>query len=596
MVIVLVTLTSEAFVQWVELLLKARTKLLQLLCKYLPWHCSKVGWDLEQGCVDQLLTLSVNIKPSSSIDEVNLEYYLKNRQDNLNEKKRSPPPPFSRFLDLSVSHGDLCFSNSYVVRVRAVVMTRDDSSGGWVPLGGAGLSHVMICKVAHSDESSQNSFLIRGERLRDQAMILECGLKKDLIYNKVNPIFHHWKVDDDKFGLTFQSPADAVTFERSIKNAIEELAEGSLTSCSSSEGEADAVGDTVAVKLPAYTMNGLRGSLSDRGQREESSDAYQNWEHYTWPQSIGEKRDTAAQISCCKDIGCKTVEILWPFAEMHTDSESSSNSRKEMLPKHITIVTSESSSSCYIRSPASDEFRLGQTQAAAQANQVQTRPLQHGGYRDTDDLESVNPCKDPWVAKGYEDYRRAIIRSRDRDADKIDLCVHFAKGEVRESGHGGGSGGSPGTECPLKEVKGSPACKVHARPSPQLKKVKEPVGLAEEDMVPSRCVYCRDVFRDQENGRGQCQDAPDPIERCVYQVSCMWCAESMLYHCMSDSEGNYSDPCSCDASSRHFCARWLALAALSLMAPCMCCYLPLRACHRCGERWGCCGGKHKAVR
>ncbi|XP_041035075.1 sprouty-related, EVH1 domain-containing protein 2-like [Carcharodon carcharias] len=229
----------------------------------------------------------------------------------------------------------------YVVRVRAVVMTRDDSSGGWVPLGGAGLSHVMICRAARSDENSQSGFLIRGERLRDQAMILECGLKKDLIYNKVNPIFHHWKVDDDKFGLTFQSPADAITFERSIKNVIEELAEGSLTSSSSSQGEADATEDIAAI---------------------------------------------------------------------HTDSESSSNSRKEMLPKHITIVTSESSSSCYIRSPASDEFRLGLTQAAAPANQNISKILvlqDDGGLG----LWSILQCRPP---ENLEKLKTATISFKSR--------------------------------------------------------------------------------------------------------------------------------------------------------------------------------------
>uniref|UniRef100_UPI00398F1347 sprouty-related, EVH1 domain-containing protein 3 n=1 Tax=Pristiophorus japonicus TaxID=55135 RepID=UPI00398F1347 len=448
-----------------------------------------------------------------------------------------PPPPLPGPPDLSLPYGNVSFSDSYVVRVRAVVMTRDDSSGGWVPLGGAGLSQVMICKVARSEGSSRGGFLIRGERLRDQAMILECGLKRDLIYNKVNPIFHHWKVDDDKFGLTFQSPADAVTFERSIQTAIEEMAEGSLTSSSSSQGEVDAVED---------------------------------------------------------------------IAAMHTDSESSSNSRKEMLPKHITIVTSESSSSCYITSPASDEFRLGQTQVSVHPNQLTTRPALHGSFGDEDELESANPCKDLWVAKGYEDYRRAVVR--ERDANKIDLCVHFAKGEPREGGGRGEGGGSPGTECPLKEARGSPGCRASPSSPGLLKKAAKEAaggvgagggggsGGGAEEEEDSRCVYCRDVFRDRENGRGRCQDAPDPIGRCVHQASCMWCAESMLYHCMSDSEGDYSDPCSCDASSRHFCARWLALAALSLMAPCMCCYLPLRACHRCGERWGCCGGKHKAVR
>lgn len=37
----------------------------------------------------------------------------------------------------------LC-SGNYLVRVRAQVMTRDDSSGGWVPLSGGGLANVSV--------------------------------------------------------------------------------------------------------------------------------------------------------------------------------------------------------------------------------------------------------------------------------------------------------------------------------------------------------------------------------------------------------------------------------------------------------------------
>ncbi|CAG10403.1 unnamed protein product, partial [Tetraodon nigroviridis] len=44
-------------------------------------------------------------------------------------------------------------SDSYA-RVRAVVMTRDDSSGGWLPLGGGGLSCVTIYKVGRVEDSS----------------------------------------------------------------------------------------------------------------------------------------------------------------------------------------------------------------------------------------------------------------------------------------------------------------------------------------------------------------------------------------------------------------------------------------------------------
>ena len=54
------------------------------------------------------------------------------------------------------------------VRVRAVVMTRDDF--GWVPLGGGGLSHVVICKGRSQDGRGRREYIIRGERLRDRAV------------------------------------------------------------------------------------------------------------------------------------------------------------------------------------------------------------------------------------------------------------------------------------------------------------------------------------------------------------------------------------------------------------------------------------------
>ncbi|XP_020642688.3 sprouty-related, EVH1 domain-containing protein 3 isoform X3 [Pogona vitticeps] len=437
-----------------------------------------------------------------------------------------------------------------MVRVRAVVMTRDDSSGGWVPMGGGGLSHVMICKVRRPEEGQRRQYLISGERLRDQTTILECTLKRDLVYNKVNPIFHHWKVGDNKFGLTFQSPADAVAFERGVQAALEEIAEGSLSpssTSSSSQDEADGKDEALAV---------------------------------------------------------------------YTDSESSSNSRKEMLPKPITIVTNESSSSCYIRSPLSEEFSFSTSQGLGstgpvRVSSVQPQPLQQLSLPDEEELESISPCRDLWVTKGYEDYRRAVVQKHQPDLDKTtDVCVHFKKGSG--AGRGGGSksprekehGFPPGAEGRLKDPKASPSCCIHGAPSPPKHKIPKehqqqpPPGApgVEEDAVPSRCVYCRDVFSHEENGRGQCQDAPDPIGRCVYQFTCMWCAESMLYHCMSDSEGEYSDPCSCDTGHPHFCVRWMALITLSLVVPCMCCYLPLHACHSCGEHCGCCGGKHKAVR
>lgn len=278
------------------------------------------------------------------------------------------------------------------------------------------------------------------------------------------------------------------------------------------------------------------------------------------------------------------------------------------------------------------------------------------------DLRSVDPCKDLWGSRDYEDYRQAgatrtmvggltggvVVGSGGSLQDKSELCVVRFKKDLGGVGTAGCdvtvsldckasqrlssssptcmsmpnavSAASSGAGSPQEMGKGSPSpCCIHtslATPRSRTRKrgggassVGDPGAISPDDDSPcpqassscsSRCVYCRSVFSASENGRGRCRDAPDPALHCLRQWTCVWCAESLLYHCMSDSEGEFWEPCSCDDSMGGYphplcCARWLALLALSLFVPCMCCYLPLRACLRCGERCGCCGGKHKAV-
>ncbi|CAJ1064967.1 sprouty-related%2C EVH1 domain-containing protein 3 [Xyrichtys novacula] len=377
-----------------------------------------------------------------------------------------------------------------------------------------------------------------------------------------------------------------------------------------------------------------------------------------------------------------------------------------MLPKPITIVTSESSSTCFVRP---EEFSFGSshavtTQKPAQvpSSPIHTRPGQHQlsqmtavlnppappppppapptppvgppassplsplsptiSLLEEGDLRSVDPCKDLWGSRGYEDYRRAgsprtmvggltggvVVGGGGSLQDKSELCVVRFEKDLAGVGTTGCevtvnldskasqrlssssptcmsmpnavSGVSSGAGSPQETGKGSPSpCCIHTSlATPRSRTHKRGAGassscdtgvISPDDDSPcpqasscsSRCVYCRSVFSTSENGRGRCRDAPDPALRCLRQWTCVWCAESLLYHCMSDSEGEFWEPCSCDDSLGGHphplcCARWLALLALSLFVPCMCCYLPLRACLRCGERCGCCGGKHKAVR
>lgn len=159
------------------------------------------------------------------------------------------------------------------------------------------------------------------------------------------------------------------------------------------------------------------------------------------------------------------------------------------------------------------------------------------------------------------------------------------------------------------------------------------------------------MFRPDENRRGACDFAPDCVRSTIDAVSCVGCAQCLLYHCYADSEGDFApQPCSSCVTSesgarrgghqqlhehhprhhhhhnhnhhqqRHSChgeqrrrdddddaddaaccgadsppKRWFGLALLSLVVPCLWCYLPLRACYRCGVRCGCCGRPHEAA-
>ncbi|XP_054421579.1 sprouty-related, EVH1 domain-containing protein 1 isoform X3 [Pteronotus mesoamericanus] len=397
--------------------------------------------------------------------------------------------------------------NSYA-RVRAVVMTRDDSSGGWLPLGGSGLSCVTVFKVPHLEENGCADFFIRGERLRDKMVVLECMLKKDLIYNKVTPTFHHWKIDDKKFGLTFQSPADARAFDRGIRRAIEDISQG----CPGLKNETEGAEDDLQA----------------------------------------------------------------------TEEDTPSSLVKDHLFQQETVVTSEP-----YRSPRPSPFEdlnARRVYLQSQANQVPLKPIRHVSFQDEDEIVRINP-RDILIRR-YADYRHPDMWKNDLERDDTDSNIQFSKPDSKKSDYLY----SCGDETKLSSLKDSVALKTQ----PTLLKCKKS-KRRKEDGERSRCIYCQERFNHEENGRGKCQDAPDPIKRCIYQVSCMLCAESMLYHCMSDSEGDFSDPCSCDTSDDKFCLRWLALVALSFIVPCMCCYVPLRMCHRCGEACGCCGGKHKAA-
>ncbi|XP_017259377.1 sprouty-related, EVH1 domain-containing protein 2 isoform X2 [Kryptolebias marmoratus] len=417
--------------------------------------------------------------------------------------------------------------DSYIVRVKAVVMTRDESSGGWLAQDGC-LSKVGVCRLLPSNLLGRNTFLIHGERLRDRQVILECILKKDLVYTKATPTFHHWKVDNRKCGLTFQSPSDARAFDRGVRKALEDLTEGSTTSSLMLQNEAELGDDDV------FTT--ATDSSSNSSQRREPPQLVPPPAHFCEPR----------RHHC----------ILGHFYEHHRPSEPYFlDPAVHMFPRHVSFPVEEQ------------------------------------------EVVHISPRERTWLT-GYEDYRHAnSTRDHLAQAHNPDTCVHFTKSELPKHNYAypyplscdlqRGYNSKPG----CLELGVGHRAVVTLPPQALPPKCKRRA----EEPEPSRCVYCQDMFNQEDNGRGRCQEAPDPFQTCIRRISFMWCADSLLYHCMSDPEGDYTDPCSCDTSDERFCLRWTALIGLSLVAPCMCCYAPLRACHRCGVACHCCGGKHKAV-
>lgn len=75
------------------------------------------------------------------------------------------------------------------------------------------------------------------------------------------------------------------------------------------------------------------------------------------------------------------------------------------------------------------------------------------------------------------------------------------------------------------------------------------------------------------NGRVEC--SAESVLNCC---TCLCCVKTLFYHCATDSDTEYAycadDPCSCRPHRR--CARWTCVSLLSLVLPCLCCYLPGR--------------------
>ncbi|XP_014274571.1 sprouty-related, EVH1 domain-containing protein 2 isoform X1 [Halyomorpha halys] len=392
-----------------------------------------------------------------------------------------------------------CEDGNYLVRVRAQVMIRDDSTGGWVPMGGGGLSNVSVRKrviTSEHSEETKHEYLIYGKRISDQAIILSCVIKKDFEYNKVMPTFHHWKTGDKKFGLTFQTAADARAFDKGVRTAVEELLDGLAAQYQKlfQQKHIEDVGDDdvfMTLNLPV-----------ERGDSRSSSDS-----------------STGKTPPIRKTPPPQPLSIGKAPAQLPTGKSTPPFVKPKALP------TPPSQTKPLPQPPGSEEPPVG-------------------GYSYIQ-LTTVHEYLYPLMEEG-----KGNIGQRRDSGGSLKKRSPSAQGLSSKSG---GSGGR------RKET----------------------------------CRHCQEPFCADNNVRGSCEYAPDCVKSSINTVACISCAQCMLYHCMSDPEGDFGQhPCECGPVDESCSKRWIGLALLSLIVPCLWCYPPLRACHWCCVSCGLCGGKH----
>ncbi|XP_022088986.1 sprouty-related, EVH1 domain-containing protein 2-like [Acanthaster planci] len=422
--------------------------------------------------------------------------------------------------------------DSCLIRVKAQVMTRTEE--GWGPLGNGGYGIVGIYRL--SPETKKVEYMIVGTNSARDTRLMNCLLRRDVEYNKPTPTFRHWRTQDSKFGLTFSNPSDARAFDRGFARVVQELDDGASTESSLNQSTDNEVDDDPDTFPPSHVGEPL---LCDPSAHE-----YQNTPGSNQRESL---RDILMQPTQARDFA--------PQFNHHSNQQrlhrvhyvSRSKSVKDDKERRLSNSNKKYSSIGH------------ETIWTKKATEFQSQ-------RDNG-LTGENGSSDPYVK---------ILKKPPHIHEYVYPMVLGSEGEddLRKPRHH------------LKVVTSQPR-----PPSPPVKANKVPLP---PDRV--KCVHCQQFFNPETNRRGACPDAPDETDRCIGKVSCIQAAQSMMYHCMADAEGDFSDPCSCDASAdTHFCQRWLGLGLLSLFVPCLWCYLPLKCCHLCGMKCGCCGGKHKAI-
>jgi len=515
------------------------------------------------------------------------------------------------------------YDGNSIVRVRAQVMMRDDSTDGWFPMGGGGLSNVSVRKrkIHHeemNDQPCKHEYLIYGKRISDQSVVLQCTIKKDFEYNKVMPTFHHWKTGNKKFGLTFQTAADARAFDKGVRLAIEDLLDANSLACPHKHYRG-AKKKGVSETSPLHQYNLDVGEDDVFMQLDLPVD-----KPNTEPLSRGIATPTKGGVGPGRSPSPPS-----------SSEQGSTGQHHHNLHQHMPVSLSKSASPSHNKTTPTSRYLLSSSENLKggglggglppvphpRMSSERSKLLQDKDYS----YVKFPPSRHRMEPPHEYSYPKLIDAYKTESATLAATTPPLIKPgppSGSEKGNGGNSSSSSSTSSKksrrslpslvLPCVAGSNVEEEPSSSTPPFSGVggrgiltSSPAsnhGLLENletSTMTLTCAHCHESFSHASNRRGACGHAPQDWARSTVEtVTCLSCAKCLLYHCMSDSDGDYGAGHPCDCSSEGggtWGRRWLGLTLLSILVPCLCCYFPMMACYKGGAACSLCGGRHQAA-
>jgi len=495
-----------------------------------------------------------------------------------------------------------------IVWVDATVMERGED--GWSPHLGNGHS-----KVAIYESTSGSHYKLHAYRSQDRVVTLDSFIPIGMPFHRGNDIFQHWKIGEKRLGLAFNGTADARSFDRGIRVALENLEKASRQqlqhTISSSGSSDDRIYDDGVPDTPTSNIT-LERPL-ERPHPNTSMTSSTSLNHSTMFTS-------------------RCLETPVPVLTNHEDCLTSSDPEERALPGHAIRVTSPPMSSHRAPPAVLDKVTIIKETSSAMTSSKptsstrsnrRTRTRHIAGNSGGSSCGRIRLNKPPTLSK--------LDQKRDLYPTKFNSYVQMNDPKSPNSASSGGnirtlqphhhaaaygrprvpgvSQGYTGSIHPadyrfylgnktVDSVSDPMLLNTVAPPKHNLQRSTK--GSKRDFGERLRCRHCQSYYNQDRNRPGSCPDAPiDPWKKFFRRISCLVCADAVLYHGCQDEEGNYPRvSCSCRDSydsSQSLPRRWLSLILLSIFIPCLCLYPLLAACHKCGVTCQCCGGRHEPL-